>query len=134
MKKIILLLLGFGLFVIGGCNIKEGNCVNYSLAYISSVNLPDTVQNNVQVPININFGVVNGCGKFGYIQQKVTGDTVTISVAAIYEGCVCPEVASTLQTTYNFLPSSTGTYYFKFFQSDNQYLLDSVYVRPVVTK
>ncbi len=107
----------------------EEQCIIYSQAPVSNVEGPSTAEINQYVPFTVYFGCYNGCGQFGFFSEEFSENTLTITVNAKYEGCICTQDAPTRQTIYNFKTSKAGTYFLKFFQTGNSYLVDTLIVQ-----
>ncbi|MBD0401323.1 hypothetical protein [Flammeovirga sp. EKP202] len=90
-------------------NIIE-DCRSTELSYINDVSLPS--QGKVGEPIEgtIEYTLSNGCGQFSKLNQNIEGKTVTLSVEAVYEGCICTDIAPIGEVTFNFTPNETGEY------------------------
>lgn len=71
----------------------------------------------------------NGCGQFGSFTENKQGKTITLGVIAKYEGCICTEIAPILNEIYTFKTIEQGTYYLKFLQKDNNYLVDTLVIQ-----
>ncbi len=127
------ILLGclFSSVVLTNCDKKKNtsDCLSYQVAPITNINGPSTGTVNQDINFILSFGIFNGCGQFGNIEHNSNADTTTIKVNAKYQGCVCTQIAGTLQTTYTFRSTQPGTYYFKFLQADANYLLDTLIVQ-----
>lgn len=104
-------------------------CISYEHAYVISANVPITGSVNQTIPIPITFGIHNGCGGFGNIIENNSGNTKIITVKAKYEGCFCTQVAGNVQTTYNFVATTTGLHTIKFLQPNGEFLTYSITIQ-----
>jgi hypothetical protein len=100
----------------------DEKCISHEQAYIISANVPVNGIVNQTIPINISFSVYNGCGSFENFTETNTGNTKTIRVNALYEGCICTQAIETIQTTYNFTPTTTGMHTLNFSQPNGDVL------------
>jgi len=108
---------------------KDDKCIDYKQAPVTATNTPATGIVNQDIAINVSFGCTNGCGQFGKLEETTQGNIRTIKITAKYEGCTCIMIAPILQTTYKFRTSNSGTYYLKFLQNDNVYLIDTLTIQ-----
>lgn len=108
----------------------SGNCTRFAEAAVVKVSGPATTQVNAEVILNVDYGVINGCGGFGRFETSETDFNYHITLIAKYEGCLCTANAPTLKTTYSFKPTQTGVYYFKFKKGN----LQPVVHQLIVTK
>jgi hypothetical protein len=92
----------------------SGNCTRFTEAAVVKVNGPSTAEVNTEVTLNVDYGVINGCGGFGRFEITESDFNYSITLIAKYEGCLCTANAPILKTTYKFKPSKAGVYYFKF--------------------
>jgi hypothetical protein len=110
-------------------NKNQGDCLSYQIAPITHVNGPDAGSINQDINFTLSFDIFNGCGQFGNIEHNSNANTTTVKINAKYQGCICTQIMGTLQTVYSFKATQAGTYYFKFFQSDGKYLLDTLTIK-----
>ena len=107
----------------------SNTCISYQVAPVTAVAGLHTGTVNQDISLMVSFDIVNGCGQFGNFTTTADADTTVIVVNAKYTGCVCTQLAGTLQAAYTFRPGQPGTYYFKFYQADLDYIRDSVVVQ-----
>ena len=120
----------FIVFILLSCNkTSDNNCLSFTNASVTKVEGPKTGLVNQDINLSVYFTCINGCGQFGRIEQNSKADTTIINVIAKYEGCVCTDVLLTKQTTYKFTATKIGTYYLKFWQTEKNYLTDTITVR-----
>jgi hypothetical protein len=124
MKKIFRILfistIIFGLTI--SCNKDDEVCITNQIAYVTSVDSPDTGNVNQIINIEVKFGVGNGCGTLGKFIETNNGNTRTIEVEAKYEGCVCTQDAPIRTVNYEFIPTNTGNYELKFKSSPTEFI------------
>ena len=128
MKKIFRILfistIIFGLTI--SCNkdddSKDEVCITNQIAYVTSVDSPDTGNVNQIINIEVKFGVSNGCGTLGKFIETNSGNTRTIEVEAKYEGCICTQDAPIRTVNYEFIPTNTGDYELKFKSSPTEFI------------
>ncbi len=104
-------------------------CLSYEHANVISANVPTNGNVNQTIPIDITFGIYNGCGGFGNITETNSGNTKTITVTAKYEGCFCTQNIGTVQTTYNFTPTTIGIHTIHFLQPNGDLLTYSINIQ-----
>lgn len=104
-------------------------CISYEHATVSFEDFPSTGNTNQVIPIPITFQIVNGCGAFGNIQETNSGTNKTLKVYAKYEGCVCTEIMGEVQTTYNFIATTTGVHTIKFLQPSGEFLTFTINIQ-----
>lgn len=105
----------------------DDECTSTETSYVSSINAANT--GTVGTPLNIEvfFGVYNGCGEFNKFVKNQNGNTTEIEVKSQYEICsICPQVALTLETTYEFTASSPGDYTLKFKSGEDEYISTTI--------
>jgi hypothetical protein len=117
--------------IISGCTKKnkESDCLSYQFAPVTKITGPNTGYVNQDVRLIVSFGIFNGCGGFGNFEQAQNGDTTLIKVNAKYQGCICTELAGTMDTSFVFRANHTGTYFLKFIQPDHSYILDTLLIQ-----
>lgn len=104
-------------------------CLSYQDASITSAAVPASGEVNQIIPIKIKYIALNGCGGFGSISETNLGNTKTINVKAKYEGCLCTMNIVNLETTYNFIATSTGDKTIRFLQPDGKYLTYTIVIK-----
>ncbi|MEX1000697.1 MAG: hypothetical protein WDZ35_01135 [Crocinitomicaceae bacterium] len=125
LKKLHLLLLIIVSGIIISCDKDAENdkeCIEYENAYVTSVNSPDTGIVGETINIEVNFGVFNGCGRFGKFIETENGNTRTIEVEAKYEGCFCTQYAPIRSVNYKFITNSAGNYELRFKSSPTEFI------------
>lgn len=108
---------------------NDNNCISFQTASIISALGPDTGLINQNATFSLSYGINNGCGDFNNIEQSTNGDTTLVKVKTKYQGCVCTQMAGVLTTPFAFNATIPGTYYFKFYQTEQTYLLDSIRIQ-----
>jgi hypothetical protein len=104
-------------------------CTSFSIGTVTKVEGPKTATVNQTIALNVYFTCFNGCGNFGNYEQTVSGNTSTIKVMAKYQGCICTQDIPARQSLYNFSAAQAGTYYLKFLQANDLYLIDTITVQ-----
>lgn len=113
--------------VFSNCNSEE-ECLTSIPGHISSTNTPATGVINKTIPIEVVFEGNNSCCEFGFFEDSQQENIVTIKVIAFYKGCLCFDYLPSIKTTYNFKATNPGTYYLKFYRSENTYLTDTIII------
>lgn len=114
-------------FLIGmmimACDSNETDeCTEVRSASIVAVEGPDEGQVNEPQVFDVDFAVINGCGGFQEFKENTDGNTITIEVFAIYQGCVCTQDVPIREVDYSFTPSSQGTYTLKFKSGESTFI------------
>ncbi|MCF8429972.1 MAG: hypothetical protein K9G64_07555 [Bacteroidia bacterium] len=125
--KFIITLITF--FIFSSCIDEEKKCIEIKQAAITSTLTPAIGLSNTIIPIVIKFGINSGCGKYYSTEETSLGNTRTIKVNAIYEGCVCTAIAGTIATTYNFKANNIGTYILNFSGYNNTFITDTIVIQ-----
>lgn len=118
-KGLLSALCAFGILSLAGCDLSssdDGNCIRKNVASATtSVTGETTGAVNDTIALSVTYTVDNSCGAFQTFQQENTGAfEKEIGVLAQYEGCDCEETETTLTQTYQFKPTTPGTYLFRF--------------------
>ena len=109
--------------------VMDEVCISYEHANVSFAQVPDTGSVNQSIPIPITFTIINGCGMFGNITETNVGTTKTIKLNSKYEGCVCTQIAGEIQTTYNFVATTSGLHTIKFLQPSGEFLVYTINIQ-----
>lgn len=128
MKNISLL---FALTFVSFFSCKKANtdeCIEYRQATIVNVTVPDSAVLNQSVVINASFLIENGCGTFHNFEQTTLVNTINVQAIVRYEGCQCTAMASTIDTSFVFNPTSRGTYIFQFLQDNTTLIKDTIVI------
>lgn len=126
--KLKFLTLSFFLFLLLSlisCDNDDDNnneCIENHIAYVTTVNSPNSGTVNETINIEVKFGVGNGCGGFGKFIETENGNTRIIEVEAKYVGCICTQNAPTITTNYEFIANNTGNYELNFKSSPTEYI------------
>lgn len=116
--------------LLNSCDIGDNDdvCIYTQRTFVTAIDAPLTAMVNQPVDVEVSFPVVNGCGVFNRFIETTDGNTITIAIEAIYEGCVCTTDVPTRVTTYRFTPSALGQYELKFVSSDGNFITASITV------
>ncbi|MBN2616574.1 MAG: hypothetical protein JXR71_12855 [Bacteroidales bacterium] len=128
MRRIFLLSAFLTVVFFGSCSLDNQKCYHYEQAPVVATNTPDSGRVDQTIPIDVSFTVHNSCGAYNFTQETKDSTTLKIVVIASYDGCVCGEAMRTLHTTYDFKSDTAGTFYLKFAQSENEYLVDTLVI------
>ena len=104
-------------------------CISYNHADVSSAIIPTNGTINQNIAIPIKFITLNGCGGFGNIVETNNGNIKTIKINAKYEGCYCTQSIGQIQTTYNFVPTSSGIQTIRFEQTNGSFLTYNINIQ-----
>lgn len=126
MKSIYYSFLTLLLFSCTSSDDNTDNCIEFHPASIETV--IEKPNADAAYLFDIGFRVSNGCGAFETFVQTTDESTITISVLAKYEGCVCTEDAPLRETVYTFNETIPGVYTLKFKMADDNYITKNVTV------
>jgi hypothetical protein len=126
MEKIILFILI--LVITLGCdkNKVDEDCIEYRTAFVRNVTAPSNGTTNNDIPIEVSFTVINGCGNFSEFLETRNGNNKSIEVQTKYEGCICTQAVETLSVIYVFNEQTTGFYELIFRSSDTNFISVSI--------
>ncbi|WP_147294171.1 hypothetical protein [Pontibacter diazotrophicus] len=130
MKTIPILFALIG-FVLLSCS-KEEESVSPLDAYpapVVQVDAPETASVGENVTVTVYFSVNNGCGEFGSFEATRNGNTITVKVYPHYREGFCTQAFVTREVTYTYKPEEAGTYTFKFWAGEDQYLTKNILVQ-----
>lgn len=117
MKKIVVLLIV--LFTVS-CSVGSDDYLDISeeLLPIESVTLPDQFVLNQIHTIGVTWVRPTTCHalKDIYYQPNDNERTVAVIASVFNSNNNCEEIATEIETTFNFKPTQTGLYIFKFWQ------------------
>ncbi|MBI3259849.1 MAG: hypothetical protein HYZ54_10300 [Ignavibacteriae bacterium] len=127
-KKLFIAISFLGLILTTNCtsNGSDENCISYLHAKVENVSFPEFGQVNKSIPINISFQCINGCGKFGSIEETNNGKVKSLKVISKYEGCICTQELLVLNHIYDFIAIDTGIYTVNFLQPDGVIISKSI--------
>ncbi|OYU95281.1 MAG: hypothetical protein CFE21_13345 [Bacteroidetes bacterium B1(2017)] len=114
--------------LIGACSPKADTCISNETAIVDSIYVPSTATINQTISIPVYYEVHNGCGVFQELQVSNLGNTYTFQPKVKYEGCQCTMVFFINKTDYSFKPIASGTYYFRYFNKNSFYSIDTLQV------
>ncbi|MDC9721210.1 MAG: hypothetical protein PSN34_00370 [Urechidicola sp.] len=127
MKTKFILILSFLFLILISCSEKENEeCIDNSIALITSVNAPSVGVVNEIINIEVKFQVRNGCGKFGRFIETGNINVKTIEVEAEYIGCFCTHDLPTRHVNYEFIPTSVGNYELIFKSSETNSIVINI--------
>ncbi|MES2772936.1 MAG: hypothetical protein V4722_02040 [Bacteroidota bacterium] len=114
--------------ILSACKKQPDECILYSTAQVTKVTGPRTVSVNQEADFTLKYILRDGCGRFENLQSTSSGNTITISLLATYQGCMCTDILLGGEATYKFKSSLPGVYYLNFVQPNKTLLIDSVIV------
>ncbi|TXK45935.1 hypothetical protein FVR03_11555 [Pontibacter qinzhouensis] len=95
-------------------------------APVTQFTMPERASLGEPVTIEVFFTVNNGCGRFGEFSESRSGNTFTIAVHPVYVGEACTMDMPTRKANYTFIPTIKGTYTFRFWQAQDQYVTRTI--------
>lgn len=107
---------------------KDEYCLTYEQAFITEVNGDTSGQVNKEVNFQISFRGSSSCAYFGFFEEYISENTITIVVNAKYVGCNCFTNAPIITTNYSFIPTQPGIYYLRFLNSENSFITQTLVV------
>lgn len=130
MNRNFLFIVSTCLILCTGCNKKAKNvCLAYPVAPALSVEGVTSGNVNQDIPFNVAFALINGCGSFSRFEESAIGNTITVNVITKYEGCVCAEIYGEQKKEYFFKRSIPGNYQIKFNKGDNTYITKDIFIQ-----
>jgi hypothetical protein len=116
--------------------LKEGsNHLKYTGSiYITKMTLPDSAKVGDIINVDVTGGGPNGCWTNLELSLKKSNDSlVLIYGSGIYESTdgICSDYLPTVDSTFKFKVTRTGSYMFVAHSPDNQVIIDSVFVKPL---
>ena len=127
----------FSLFILvalslAGCiSPKKSVCYKTVVAPVLSATGPKTATTYQPAIFTLSYEFKSSCGKFNSISDAggpAQPTTHLVTVAVDYDDCNCPQTIIPAQTTYTFVPTQAGTYYFKFVTASG-YQTDTLVVK-----
>ncbi|MBC3538125.1 hypothetical protein ACFSC6_00735 [Rufibacter sediminis] len=83
--------------------------------------------------LKVLYRPANGCGRFERADSLVNGQTTTLTIFAAYptedQEAICADISKQVAFTFRFRTKAVGKHYFRFWQSDTSFLLDSIVVQ-----
>ena len=120
------------IFLVGSliisCDKDKDPITEESISPIVETDLPETGNVGQEIIFTVRHAVFNGCGY--YSSQNTVKDGLTFSVTfyAKYRDGFCTMNVPTLGTDYKFVPSTSGTYTFKFDRGEQEDLVQSIII------
>ncbi|PSL25015.1 hypothetical protein [Chitinophaga ginsengisoli] len=121
--------ISLAVVVMAGCSKKNApaqDCVKYEKVHVTRI---DKASAGKDGATTVYFNVNNGCGQFHQFNEKKSGNTRTITVEAVYKGCMCTMDIPERKASYKLTEKTPGTYYLKFVSGENDYQIDTVVIK-----
>ncbi|QHS59593.1 hypothetical protein [Chitinophaga agri] len=116
--------------VMAGCSKKTSapatDCLRYAPANVVRIEKAAAGKDGATT---VHFQVSGGCGQFNKFIEKNNGNTRTITVEAVYKGCMCTMDMPIRTTSYKFNEKKAGTYYLQFVSGENEFVTDTVVIK-----
>lgn len=127
MKKLIsiLFLAVLTAFTFSSCELGDDDNLNYhfELIPVESVVMPESFVMGQTYPIKVYYKRPTSCHFFEgfYYERDLNVRTVAVQ-ASVIETTGCDELdEAPVEASFDFVPTSNGTYVFKFYQGEDQY-------------
>lgn len=121
MKKIILLLVVATTFL--ACSLNENDNVNYDYKVlpIASYTLPASFKFGEAKEIKLKYQKPSDCYFYQgiYYDKELNTRTIAIQVAVKKDHACIAILPAESEVSFNFLPTSLGTYIFKFYKGED---------------
>ena len=120
MKKLIALSLVLLLFT--ACSVDDNNDYSFEILPVESVTIPDEFSLGETYPITISYFRPTSCHSFRelyYVKENNQRTVAPITVAFEDNNCEALE-DELIETTFNFVVTSNGSYIFKFWQGEDE--------------
>jgi hypothetical protein len=127
MKARIFIIVFSVVLILFSCK-QDKDCTEYQFSPVIQVEGPEVCGINERITLKVFSSCYNSCGQFDYFKEDVSGRTITIEVYAVYKGCICADVNTTIHHDYVFETEQMGTYKIKFAQGNDQYLIHTIEV------
>lgn len=115
------------LFTISCKHDNGRRCEASSNAYIISARAVDKVRSGQQVDMKLEVLHPSGCGGTIHLETTETENIRTVFATGSYNSCaICPAYLPKQQVIYSFTPPKPGTYYFRFRDMSDKFILDTV--------
>ncbi|GGK70894.1 hypothetical protein ACD591_04440 [Rufibacter glacialis] len=111
---------------------------------LEEVVLPVPVEETVDFPrvpltrdttitLKVLYRPENGCGRFSRADSVVTPQRMDLTIFAAYplesQQAICADISKQVAFTFRYKTTTPGRHYFRFWQADNKYLVDSIEVK-----
>ena len=135
MKKIFFIVITFFIFV--SCKKDETEpiaftnpieepvaeeCTQYRIAYVTTVDAPNSATVNTLVQIDVSHHLINGCWESSRFIESANGNIKTIEVETKYVGCTCITQDFIHTKQYEFFATTAGIYTLKFKSGPADYI------------
>lgn len=100
----------------------DDSCINFSTAFVTAVDAPETGTVSEVTPIEVDFEVFNGCTVFENFIETQEDNVITVEIETKSEGCICTLPVLTLSTTYRFIPENPGDYKLNFKSGPTEFI------------
>ncbi len=121
MKKLIVAL---GILIFSSCSISDDSDYNYAvyneILPVESAEVPDEFIVNEVYDISLTYINPSSCHYFNDIYYSKDSNIRTVAVVStVYPDDNCEVTETEYTTSFNFKPTETGSYIFKFWQGEN---------------
>jgi hypothetical protein len=89
---------------------------------IFDIEIPETLEINVENPISFKYALVNGCHSFYDLEKMISNDGKTLTITAfaqVNQADVCTQVYTEKEINFSFKPTKQGTYKIRFWKKKN---------------
>lgn len=120
MKKLLILLIGL---LISSCSTSDDSLVTYQDPMpIETVNIPDEFILDETYEITLNYIRPTTCHAFnGILYKKYNNERTVVVIGTVFQSNGnCTELETELEASFNFKPTETGSYIFKFWQGKDE--------------
>ena len=134
MKKLLIKVLFLIILIVPvllGCRKNNGNtkCISFSNTEIIGVNGPDSGLVNLPSDYTVQYPI-GGCETFNGFKEIKFRDTIVIYATIQSALCnPCPQFTFLTSSIYQFKSTKAGTYYLKFFQTNNASIFDTLKIK-----
>ncbi len=114
--------LSFALFLFASCSINDDNPnFSFEILPVESVVIPDEFELGEVYPITISYFKPTSCHYFHELYYlKENNERTVAAIDVVYEENNCETLENELvESTFNFIVTSNGSYIFKFWQGED---------------
>lgn len=120
MKRFVI--FSFILLILGACSTNDDTVnFNFEILPIENVDIPDEFELGEVYPITISYMKPTTCNAFNELYYlKETNERTVAVIDYVFDRNDCETLENELvETTFNFIVNSNGSYIFKFWQGED---------------
>lgn len=120
MKKLLALCLT--LILCASCSVDDGVNFGFEVLPVESVDIPDEFELGETYPISVSYFRPSTCHSFKEFYYLKENNIRTVApITYVFEESNCTDIEDGLvESTFNFIVTSNGSYIFKFWQGEDE--------------